>query len=178
MDTLYTPTDPNLTASQTMYTPTDPNLTGSQALPFLQNCIDRVAQVAVLTGNSEQAIRRHFSEHVLYFNAVLSVLDKAFQLPVPSPPAIVRADNMTGAAQTATLEPELDYDTTHDPSVGYYNPYLTMDPQNQGPYFNYPALPPGGTSATNRSDADQDAKYDAGSHGTQLHGRDGYGTSG
>ena len=66
----------------TLYTPTDPNLTGSQALPFLQNCIDRIAQMAVLTGTSDQAIRRHFSEHVLYFNAVLPVLDQAFQLPV------------------------------------------------------------------------------------------------
>jgi len=168
MDTLYTPTDPNLTGSQTLYIPTDPNLTGSQALPFLQNCIDRVAQVAVLTGNSEQAIRRHISEQVLYFNAVLRVLDQAFQLPAHFPPAVVRTDNMTGAAQTATHEPEPDYDTTHEPSVGYYNPYLTMEPQSQGPYFNYPALPPGGTSANDFPDAGEDAKYEA---GTQTHGR-------
>lgn len=156
-----------------MYIPTDPNLTGSQALPFLQNCIDRVAQVAVLTGNSEQAIRRHFSEHVLYFNAVLSVLDKAFQLPVPSPPAIVCADNMTGAAQTATHGPESEHFTTHDPSLGYHNPYPTMDHQNQGPYFDYPAIQPGGTSANDLPDADEHAKYEAGSYGTQTHGCDG-----
>ena len=175
MNTLYTPTDPNLTGNQTLYTPTDPNLTGSQALPFLQNCIDRVAQVAVLTGNSEQAIRRHISEHDLYFNAILRVLDQAFQLPVILPPAVVRTENTTEAAQTATHEPEPDYSTTHDPSLGYHNPYPTMEPQNQGPYFNFPPIQPGETSATatTRPDADQDAKYEAGFYGTQTHGHDG-----
>lgn len=150
----------------TLYTPTDPNLTGSQALPFLQNCIDRVAQVAVLTGNSEQAIRRHFSEHVLYLNAVLRVLDQAFQLPVILPPAVVHTANTTGAAQTATHEPEAESFTTHDESLGYHSPYLTMNPQNQGPYFNYPAIPPGRTSANDLPDVDEDAKYEAGSYGT------------
>ena len=156
-----------------MYTPTDPNLMGSQALPFLQNCIDRVAQVAVLTGNSEQAIRRHFSEHALYFNAVLSVFDKAFQLPIPFPPAVVRPDNMTGAAKTATHGPESEHFATHHPSLGHQHPHLTMDYQNQGPYFDYPAIQPDGTSANDLPDADEDAKYEAGSYGTQTHGRDG-----
>ncbi|GAB7331942.1 hypothetical protein MBLNU13_g03862t2 [Cladosporium sp. NU13] len=154
----------------TLYTPTDPNLTGSQALPFLQNCIDRVAQVAVLTGNSEEAIRRHLSEHTLYFNAVLHVLDQAFHLPVTFPPPAVGTDNTSGTTLTATHAPEPDYFTTHDPSLGYYNPYLTMDPQNQGSHFDYPAIPHGETSGTTL-DADQDAMYDAGSHGTQTQGR-------
>lgn len=150
----------------TFYTPADPSLTGSQALPFLQNCIDRVAQVAVLTGNSEQAISRHFSEHAFHFDALLRILDQAFQLPVPFPPVVVRTDNTSGNTLTSTHEPEPDYHTTHDPSQGYYNPYLTMVPQNQGPYFDYPAIPSKEASATNRQDADQDAKYEAGPHGT------------
>ncbi|GAB7331941.1 hypothetical protein MBLNU13_g03862t1 [Cladosporium sp. NU13] len=170
----HDPSSPNkhqpANTMDTLYTPTDPNLTGSQALPFLQNCIDRVAQVAVLTGNSEEAIRRHLSEHTLYFNAVLHVLDQAFHLPVTFPPPAVGTDNTSGTTLTATHAPEPDYFTTHDPSLGYYNPYLTMDPQNQGSHFDYPAIPHGETSGTTL-DADQDAMYDAGSHGTQTQGR-------
>jgi len=153
---------PNLTPANTMstfYTPTDPNLTASQALPFLQNCIDRVAQVAVLTGSSEESIRRHFSEHPFHFDTVLRVLDQAFQLHDTAPPNVVaRTDNTTGTALTATSGPEPDYCTTHDPSLGYYNPYLTMVPQNLAPYLSHDVAPPGETSATDRLHVDQDAK--------------------
>jgi hypothetical protein len=144
----------------TFYTPTDPNLTGSQALPFLQDCIDRVAQVAILTGSSEQYVRKHFSDHSFHFDTVLRVLDQAFQLHGTAPPtAVARTDNTSGTALTATSGPEPDYCTIHDPSQGYYNPYLTMVPQNQGPHLDYTAAPPGESPATNSLHADQDEKY-------------------
>lgn len=143
----------------TFYTPTDPNLTASQALPFLQNCIDRVAQVAILTGSSEESVRKHFSEHPFHFDTVLRILDQAFQLQSTAPSAAVtRTDNTNGTALTATRGPEPDYCTIHDPSQGYYNPYLTMVPQNQGPHLEYTGASPGETSGTNRLNADQDAK--------------------
>lgn len=72
---------------------------------------------------------------------------------------VARTDNITGTALTATSGPEPGFCTIHDPSLGYYSPYLTMVPQDQAPRLGYTAAPPEETSAIDHLHADQDEKY-------------------
>jgi hypothetical protein len=107
----------------TFYAPSDPNLIGTQALPFFQTCIDVVAQVAIMSGQSEEAVRRHLLEHTLHFDAIVRILNQTFELQDPAPPAAMYAGGPTGATGTAASEPEVEYDTAHDPAHGIFNPY-------------------------------------------------------
>lgn len=86
---------------------------------------------------------------------------------------IARTDNTAGTALTATSRPEPDYCTIDDPSLGYYNPYLTMVPQDQAPHLGYTAAPPEETSAIDHLHADQDEKYNTGLRSAPP--RDGHG---
>jgi len=150
----------------TFYTPADPNLIGSQAFHFLQTGINLLAQAAIATGISEEPVRRYLSQHTLLFDAVVRILNQTFQLYEPAPLAAMSIGDLAGTTRTATSEPEPDYDTTHDPAHGIYNPYR-IEKTRQLDYIA--AMRNGGFAVPN---VFSNAENDTGFSNTQRHDHD------